>query len=178
MLIENYLSRNQLHALIAECESYVSLHRSEGYGLTMAEAMALGKPVIATGYSGNLDFMSSENSLLVPYSMVKVGPGSFPYEPESFWADPDLETAAGYMKNLFMDSDFKVNLGRLAKLSVTKQYPLENATNFIINRSNVHFSKIYRLKKSLKKKLQKLIKAAIILTKLIKNPKKALNLFK
>lgn len=178
LLIENYLSRNQLHALIAECESYVSLHRSEGYGLTMAEAMALGKPVIATGYSGNLDFMSSENSLLVPYSMVKVGPGSFPYEPESFWAEPDLESAAGYMKNLFMDSDFKVNLGRLAKLSVTKQYPLENATNFIINRSNVHFSKIYRLKKSLKKKLQKLIKAAIILTKLIKNPKKALNLFK
>ena len=178
LLIEDYLSRDQLHALIAECESYVSLHRSEGYGLTMAEAMALGKPVIATGYSGNLDFMSSDNSLLVPYSMVKVGPGSFPYQPESFWADPDIETAAGYMRNLFMDSEFKVNLGQLAKLSVNKQFPIENATKFIRNRSNVHFSKIYRLKKYLKKKLQKLIKAAFILAKLFKNPKKALNLFR
>ena len=64
-----------VNALIAACDCYVSLHRSEGFGLTLAEAMALGKPVIATGYSANLDFMNVSNSLLVRYELVRAGGG-------------------------------------------------------------------------------------------------------
>ena len=66
-MIEEYLTPGEKDALTAACDCYVSLHRAEGFGFTMAEAMYLGKPVIATGYSGNLDFMTAENSYLVDY---------------------------------------------------------------------------------------------------------------
>jgi glycosyltransferase involved in cell wall biosynthesis len=64
VLQDGYLSAREKNTMMALCDCYVSLHRAEGFGLTMAEAMALGKPVIATGYSGNLAFMTAENSYL------------------------------------------------------------------------------------------------------------------
>ncbi|HJZ36801.1 MAG TPA: glycosyltransferase family 4 protein, partial [Solirubrobacterales bacterium] len=75
-----------------------SLHRSEGLGLTMAEAMYFGRPVIATAYSGNLDFMTDENSFLVPYELAKIGPHADPYPPDGEWAEPDLAAAAAMMR--------------------------------------------------------------------------------
>ena len=66
LFLDRYLSRPEIAALMRAADAYVSLHRAEGYGLTMAEAMRIGKPVIATGYSGNLQFMNARNSLLVP----------------------------------------------------------------------------------------------------------------
>ena len=67
-------SRDQPATLMAHCDTYVSLHRSEGFGLTMAEAMSLGKPVITTGYSGNMVFMDESVASLVPYTLCEVGP--------------------------------------------------------------------------------------------------------
>ncbi|NTW42511.1 MAG: glycosyltransferase, partial [Cellulomonadaceae bacterium] len=72
LLLEEYLDADARDALVALCDCYVSLHRSEGLGLTMAEAMAWGKPVIATGYSGNLQFMTDENSFLVPWAPAPI----------------------------------------------------------------------------------------------------------
>ena len=83
----------------------MSLHRAEGFGLAMAEAMWLGKPVIATGYSGNLDFMTAENSLLVDYQLVPIGRGRRPYPADGEWADPDIEHAASLMRQVFDDPD-------------------------------------------------------------------------
>ncbi len=83
-------------ALVAAADCYVSLHRSEGLGLTMAEAMAVGTPVIATAYSGNLDFMSSDSALMVPATEVEVGPGQY-YPAHGHWAEPDLDAAADLM---------------------------------------------------------------------------------
>ena len=68
-LLEGYVSPAETHALIATADCFVSLHRAEGLGLGPAEAMALGKPVIATGYSGNLDYMTRENAYLVDYTL-------------------------------------------------------------------------------------------------------------
>ena len=76
------------------CDCYVSLHRSEGFGLTIAEAMAFGKPAIATGYSGNLAFMDEETSYLVPYSLTTLEEAVGPYPAGTVWADPDLQEAA------------------------------------------------------------------------------------
>ena len=101
LIRDGYLSPAEKSALMAESDCYVSLHRSEGFGLTMAEAMALGKPVIATGYSGNTEFMTSENSYLCSYGYGRVGEGAEPYSAESRWADPDLDEAALFMREVY-----------------------------------------------------------------------------
>ena len=92
-MIDRYLDPLDNSSLTALCDCYVSLHRAEGFGFGPAEAMWLGKPVIATGYSGNLDFMTAENSLLVDYRLVRIGPGAGPYPADARWADPDVEHA-------------------------------------------------------------------------------------
>lgn len=98
ILLEDYLEPAARDALVAHCDCYVSLHRSEGLGLTMAEAMAWGKPVIATGYSGNLQFMHDENSFLVPWTPAPIPAHAEPYPAGGVWADPDLDAAAMMMR--------------------------------------------------------------------------------
>ncbi len=98
---EGYINAAEKNALLANCDCYVSLHRAEGFGFTLAEAMYFGRPVIATGYSGNLDFMSAENSYLVDYDVVPIGPASDPYPADGEWADPDLDHAAKLMREVF-----------------------------------------------------------------------------
>jgi len=100
LIIDTYFSPDEKNALLRLCDCYVSLHRSEGLGLTMAEAMALGKPVIATGYSGNLHFMRAENSYLVNYVMSRVPAGCDPYPETASWAEPDLDEAAHFMREV------------------------------------------------------------------------------
>jgi glycosyltransferase involved in cell wall biosynthesis len=102
-LVEDTVSVEAKNAMIANCDCYVSLHRSEGLGLTMAEAMYFGRPVIATAYSGNLDFMTEENSFLVPYETTKIGPLADPYPPAGEWAEPDLAAAAAMMRAVVAD---------------------------------------------------------------------------
>lgn len=117
-LIDDYMSPEDKNSLVAVCDCYVSLHRSEGFGLTMAEAMSLGKPVIATGYSGNLDFMTPENSLLVDYRLEPIGTGAGPYPPEGRWAEPDVEHAASLMQAVFDDEAAAAALGARAAESI------------------------------------------------------------
>ncbi len=93
--------REAINALLATCDCYVSLHRSEGFGLTLAEAMYLGKPVIATAYSGNMDFMREDNSFLVRYKSVKLEKDYGPYKKGCVWAEPDLEQAAELMRHVY-----------------------------------------------------------------------------
>lgn len=93
---------------------YVSLHRAEGFGLGLAESMALGKPVVATAWSGNMEFMSSENSCLVDYRLVPVPAGQYPGASGARWADPDVDHAASYMKRLATDAVYAKGIGERA----------------------------------------------------------------
>ena len=102
-LVDAYYSRDEQHALTSVTDCYVSLHRSEGLGLTMAEAMSLGKPVIATAYSGNLDFMTPSNSFLVDHTTSHVPAGVPAYAAGTPWADPDLDMAAAHMRRVVED---------------------------------------------------------------------------
>jgi 2-polyprenyl-3-methyl-5-hydroxy-6-metoxy-1,4-benzoquinol methylase/glycosyltransferase involved in cell wall biosynthesis len=102
-LIEDNVSAAAKNAMVANCDCYISLHRSEGLGLTMAEAMYFGKPVIGTAYSGNLDFMTPENSFLISAAAAKIGPGAEPYDAEGWWAEPDLDFAARTMRDVVAD---------------------------------------------------------------------------
>ena len=79
----------------------MSLHRSEGFGLSLAESMALGTPVIATGYSGNTDFMTDRNSYLVDWTPTRVGLGCEIYPAQGNWAEPDLDHAAELMRRVW-----------------------------------------------------------------------------
>ncbi len=110
-IIDSTLGREEMYGLIQCTDCMVSLHRSEGFGLVIAEAMHLGKPVIVTNYSGNTDFTLRDNSLLVDYKLIPVGPGSAPYDPGSVWADPDVEQAAGYMRSIAANAEMRARLG-------------------------------------------------------------------
>ena len=119
-VVDGYLSPVAKNTLTAHCDCYVSLHRSEGYGLTMAEAMALGKPVIATEYSGNLDFMTRENSFLCSYRMVEIGEDSAPYPPRARWAEPAIDEAASLMRQVYDDPALAKSRGARAAEDVLR----------------------------------------------------------
>ena len=95
------LSASKRDGLMSAADCYVSLHRAEGFGYTLAESMWAGKPVIATGYSGNVDFMTASNSYLVDYRLVGIGGGHDPYPPGGTWAEPDVDHAAALMREVF-----------------------------------------------------------------------------
>lgn len=104
-IVDRYVSSEEKGRMLAGCGCYVSLHRSEGFGLTLAEAMALGRPVVATGFSGNLDFMPPGAGYLTRWELVRVGDGVKVYPAEATWAEPDIGHAAELMRSAFDDRD-------------------------------------------------------------------------
>jgi glycosyltransferase involved in cell wall biosynthesis/SAM-dependent methyltransferase len=123
-IVDAFLPDAGRAALVAACDAYVSLHRSEGFGLTLGEAMALGKPVIATEYSGNLDFMTHENSYLVRHEMTEVGPEGEHYPARGHWAEPDLDHAAQLMREVWEDPAAARERGARAQRDVTERFSL------------------------------------------------------
>jgi glycosyltransferase involved in cell wall biosynthesis len=134
IVIDEIYAQDETLSLIETCDAYVSLHRSEGLGLTMAEAMLLGKPVVATGFSGNTDFMNASNSLLVDYQVVPIGVSIPPYEAEMRWAAPSEEHAAALMRRLFDDRAFAAALGARAKEDLGRNLNIEAAGRRMANR--------------------------------------------
>jgi glycosyltransferase involved in cell wall biosynthesis len=114
VLMDGYLDAIKNATLTALSDCYVSLHRSEGFGLSMAEAMALGKPTIATAYSGNLEFMTAENSYLCPARRSPVGPDREPYPADSHWSEPDIEVTANVLRGVYANQDEARARGRRA----------------------------------------------------------------
>ena len=126
VVLDQLLSREDAFGLQNVCDAYISLHRSEGLGLGMAECMSQGKPVIATAYSGNLEFMSSDNSCLVDFTLIPVKPGEYvDYEPGWLWADPDIDQAARYMVRLLDDPDYRNGIAERAAADMASRYGYE-----------------------------------------------------
>ncbi|MFE2752473.1 FkbM family methyltransferase [Actinosynnema sp. NPDC059335] len=114
-LIERYLSVEELDELYASSSAYVSLHRSEGFGLTVAEAMARAMPVISTDYSSTAEFLDARTGWPVPHRLVPVGPGNHPYPATAVWAEPDLDAAARAMREVADDPAEAARRGRAAR---------------------------------------------------------------
>lgn len=124
LIVDEVFSRKKSYGLIQACDCYVSLHRSEGLGLTMAEAMLMSKPVIATNYSGNRDFMAESCSMLVDYRMKPLR-GTCPeyvyhiYGEHSSWADPCVEHAASWMRWAYENQDDARSMGGVGQQYAT-----------------------------------------------------------
>ncbi len=118
-LIEGMLPEADMLGLMAAADIVISLHRSEGFGLVPAQAMALAKPVVATGWSGNLDFMNERNSALVAYSLVPVrDPEAIFDNVNQHWAEADVEHAADWLRRLAADGNLRAKLGAAAAADV------------------------------------------------------------
>ena len=134
LILDGYLAYDRHAALMNSCDCYVSLHRSEGFGLTMAEAMALGKPVIATGYSGNLDFMDTETAYLVAWTEATVPDGCYPYPSGARWAEPDIHAAARALRHIYEHHAEAAAVGDRARLAVAARHGLSSRVPFIQER--------------------------------------------
>jgi SAM-dependent methyltransferase len=136
-LVERHVSVAERDAMLAACDCYVSLHRAEGFGLGLAETMGLGKPVIATGYSGNVDYMDDETAWLVPYTLREVGPRAAPYPPGAHWAEPDLDAAARAMREVVEHPEEGQLRGRRAAERIRARHSPEVAAAVIAGRLEV-----------------------------------------
>ena len=133
-LIERSLPEADKNALIAACDCYLSLHRSEGIGLTIAEAMYFARPVIATGWSGNLELMNGTNSYAVDYSLRPVGEHAWPYRPSGEWAEPSLDHAAELMRHVLASPDEAAERGRRAAEQIRQERSPEVAGRSLLTR--------------------------------------------
>ncbi|MBD8498734.1 glycosyltransferase family 4 protein [Paenibacillus arenosi] len=128
-LLTEPLSRQETLSLIACSDAYVSLHRAEGFGLCCAEAMMLGKPVIATNWSGNTEYMTADNSYLVPFSLTAITNNYGPYTAGQMWAEPSVVEAARYMRTIHDLPNNARSIGAKAQADMQQHYSLSAAGN-------------------------------------------------
>jgi glycosyltransferase involved in cell wall biosynthesis len=133
-LIEGTLTRDEMLGLVGACDAVVSLHRSEGLGLLVAEAMALGKPVIATDYSGSTELLSPQTGWPVDFKLVPVAPGEYPFHEGQVWADADVAHAAWQMRQVFEDRPEAARRAAVARAHLAREYGLDACSRRILNR--------------------------------------------
>ncbi|MFN3835005.1 MAG: glycosyltransferase [Glycocaulis sp.] len=124
-VIDRVLTGEEMDALYTACDGLVSLHRSEGFGLTIAEAMARGLPVVATDYSGNTDFLDDSTGIPVPCELVPVAPDAYPHGEGCVWADPDTGFAARSLVTLAGDAGLRQRLGDAARQRIAERLSFE-----------------------------------------------------
>ena len=121
-LIARTLSRAEVYELESACDCFVSLHRSEGYGLAVAESMYLGKPVISTDWSATAEFVNAGNGCPVRAPLVTLEKSHGPYAKGGIWADPDPSHAAEWMRQLGGDRTLATRLGAAARATIEERF--------------------------------------------------------
>ncbi len=122
ILLEKYMNREELNGLLYSADCYFAMHRSEGFGLPIAESMYLGKPVIATGWSSNMDFMNLNNSLPLKYELIELDRDHGPYTKGSIWAEPDIDHAVECLQKISGDRALREQLGKNAARDMRTHY--------------------------------------------------------
>lgn len=121
-VIEGYLEDNVVQALYERANVYVSLHRAEGFGLTISDAMSRGIPVITTGYSGNMEFCDASDTRLVAYSLRPVGHERLRYRKDDIWAEPDMEDAVAAFRELVAEYPLWLKKAARARKRIQKLF--------------------------------------------------------
>jgi glycosyltransferase involved in cell wall biosynthesis len=135
--LDQALNGEERFVLMASCDAFVSLHRAEGFGLCIAEAMAMGKPVVATGWSGNMDFMNINNSLPVGFELKELKEDSPPYRAGTLWAEPDTDHAAELMRKIWLDTELVEQIGTRARGDIEKNFSPEAIGEKMVARLNL-----------------------------------------
>ena len=133
-IIDRAMTAEEAASLIAVTDCFVSLHRSEGFGLGPAEAMSLGKPAILTNWSANTDYMTTDNSIPIDYELVKLGQDFGPYKAHHQWAEPDLEQAAYWMKRIAHEPELAGRIGAKGQETIRSMYSLPVVARLIQKR--------------------------------------------
>lgn len=133
-ILDRIMTRAEVTSLLKACDCFVSLHRSEGFGLGPAEAMLLGKPAIITNWSGSVDYMTDDNSIAIDYELVKLGQDYGPYKAHQSWAEPDLDQASYWMKKLISDPSLGPRLGHHARRTIEDQFSPQTVGKLIHDR--------------------------------------------
>lgn len=122
VLLAETLSRSDVYRLEAACDALISLHRAEGFGLVVAECMALGKPVISTDWSATAEYVSAANGCPVRARLVELERNHGPYGRGQVWAEPDVGEAAEWMRRLFADRELAARLGSEARRTIRERF--------------------------------------------------------
>ncbi|WP_158282811.1 glycosyltransferase family 4 protein [Aminobacter sp. AP02] len=122
VIMDSRTDQGAIDFVQSACDVFISPHRSEGFGLILAECMARGKPVIATGYSGNLEFMSAENSFLSPFRLVDVPIGAYPHAEKQVWADPDLDYFVDSLRLIYNNPALAQQRASLARENIESHF--------------------------------------------------------
>lgn len=133
-ILDQELDKTEVHQLIEQCNCYVSLHHSEGFGLTLAEAMYLGKPVLATGYSGNMQFMNETNSFLVKATSGVIVQPDASFCSKTIWGHPDLEDAVLKLRMVYKNKEMVVEKSRKGQEDVQSQLSFETVGQLMLER--------------------------------------------
>lgn len=134
VFIDQFLTRQETWDLQACCDVLLSLHRAEGFGLAPAEMMHLGKAVVATGWSANMDFMTAENSMPVRFELKPLEQDLGAYGPGPLWAEADVEHAAWCLEQLMRDAPLRARLGARAAADVKRQLNPETVGQLVRQR--------------------------------------------
>lgn len=129
IIITDYLSTADIYSITSACDCYISLHRGEGFGLGIAESMSLGVPAIVTNYSAPTEFCNSDNSICIPYKLIRVRSDEIDnlcYRFVKEWADPSIRDAATALKKFYEDREFRQRLGENARETIAAQFSLKN----------------------------------------------------
>ncbi|WP_233828478.1 glycosyltransferase family 4 protein [Paraburkholderia sp. ZP32-5] len=124
-IVSERLSRQDSTDFMACCDAYISLHRSEGFGRVIAEAMVLGQPVVVTNFSGNVDFCEADTAFLVDGELIPLRPGDYLFAEGQYWCDPEVSIAAEQLKRMIDDAPLRERIAQAGKARIERDYSVQ-----------------------------------------------------
>jgi glycosyltransferase involved in cell wall biosynthesis len=134
-LINAVFSRQETIDLIHSCDAYISLHRSEGFGRVIAESMLLGKPVVVTNFSGNVDYCDPSTAYMVDGELVPLKSGDYQMAEGQYWCEPEVGIAARHLQDIVQDATKRFHIAQSGQNIIASRYSIES----VAQRYKAHF---------------------------------------